>query len=67
MLFVTEDRLVKGPYQPICKDCAMYFSTTVPSLFSFASLFDTGETTCSKNRRLQALASSGKAGGFGLL
>ena len=22
-------RLVKGPYKPICRDCAIYFSTTV--------------------------------------
>ena len=27
---IPKGRLVKGPYKPICKDCAIYFSITVP-------------------------------------
>ena len=26
---IPKGRLVKGPHKPICRDCAMYFSTTV--------------------------------------
>ena len=26
---IPKGRLVKGPYKPICRDCAIYFSTTV--------------------------------------
>ena len=29
MAQIPKGRLVKGPYKPICRDCAMYFSTTV--------------------------------------
>ena len=28
-------RLVKGQYKPICRDCAMYFSTTVNGFIDF--------------------------------
>ena len=27
---IPKGRLVKGPYKSICRDCAIYFSTTVP-------------------------------------
>ena len=30
MAQIRKGRLVKGPYKPICRDCAIYFSTTVP-------------------------------------
>ena len=30
MAQIPTGRLVKGQYKPICKDCAMYFSPTVP-------------------------------------
>ena len=26
---IPKGRLVKGPHKPICRDCAMYFSTHV--------------------------------------
>ena len=26
---IPKGRLVKGPYEPICRDCAIYFSITV--------------------------------------
>ena len=29
MAQIPKGRLVKGPYKPICRDCAIYFSTTV--------------------------------------
>ena len=29
MAQIPKGRLVKGPYKPICTDCAIYFSTTV--------------------------------------
>ena len=29
MAQIPNGRLVKGPYKPICRNCAMYFSTTV--------------------------------------
>ena len=29
MARVPKGRLVKGPYKPICRDCAIYFSITV--------------------------------------
>ena len=29
MAQIPKGRLVKGPHKPICRDCAMYFSTTV--------------------------------------
>ena len=29
MAQIPKGRLVEGPYKPICRDCAMYFSTTV--------------------------------------
>ena len=31
MAQIPKGSLVKGPYKPICRDCAIYFSTTVPS------------------------------------
>ncbi len=30
MAQIPKGRLVKGPYKPICRDCAIYFSITVP-------------------------------------
>ena len=29
MAQIPKNRLVKGPYKPISRDCAIYFSTTV--------------------------------------
>ena len=29
MAQIPKGRLVKGPHKPICRDCAMYFSTAV--------------------------------------
>ena len=29
MAQIPKGRLVKGPYKPICRDCAIYFSITV--------------------------------------
>ena len=29
MAQIPKGRLVKGPYKPLCRDCAMYFSTAV--------------------------------------
>ena len=29
MAQIPKGRFVKGPYKPICRDCAIYFSTTV--------------------------------------
>ena len=29
MAQIPKGRLVKGPHKPICRDCAIYFSTTV--------------------------------------
>ena len=29
MTQIPKGGLVKGPYKPICRDCAIYFSTTV--------------------------------------
>jgi len=29
MAQIPKGGLVKGPYKPICRDCAIYFSTTV--------------------------------------
>ena len=29
MAQIPKGRLVQGPYQPICRDCAMYFSIAV--------------------------------------
>ena len=31
MAQIPKGRLVKGPYQPICRECAIYFSIMVPS------------------------------------
>ena len=33
MAQIPKGRLVKGPYKPICRDCAIYFSTTVNGWF----------------------------------
>jgi len=33
MAQIPKGRLVEGPYQPICRDSAMYFSITVPILW----------------------------------
>ena len=30
MAQIPKGSLVKGPHKPICRDCAIYFSTTVP-------------------------------------
>ena len=35
MAQMPKSRLVKGPYKPICRDCAIYFSTTVATSFIF--------------------------------
>ena len=35
MAQIPKGRLVKGPYEPICGDCAIYFSITVSFLFVF--------------------------------
>ena len=32
MAQIPKGGLVKGPYKPICRDCAIYFSTTVSCL-----------------------------------
>ena len=32
MAQIPRGRLVKGPYKPICRDCAIYFSITVTRL-----------------------------------
>ena len=29
MAQIPKGRLVKGPYKPICRDCAIYFAITV--------------------------------------
>ena len=31
MAQIAKRRLVKGPYKPICRDCAIYFLVTVTS------------------------------------
>ena len=31
MAQIPKGRLVKGPYKPICRGCAIYFSVTVPN------------------------------------
>ncbi len=33
MAQIPKGRLVEGPYKPICRDCAIYFSITVPEMF----------------------------------
>ena len=32
MAQILKGKLVKGPYEPICRDCAIYFSITVIEL-----------------------------------
>ena len=32
MAQIPKGRLIKGPYKPICRDCAIYFSITVMAL-----------------------------------
>ena len=32
---IPKGRLVKGPYKPICRDCAIYFSITVTVGFTY--------------------------------
>ena len=39
MAQIPKGRLVKDPYKPICRDCAMYFSTTVHRKLAIFSLF----------------------------
>ena len=42
MARIPKGGLVKGPYKPICRDCAIYFSTTVHVIFDCQHLpFDT--------------------------
>ena len=33
MAQIPKGRLEKGPYKPICRDCAIYFSITVSQIF----------------------------------
>ena len=35
MAQIPKGRLVKGPYKPICRDCAIYFSNTVQLVLFF--------------------------------
>ena len=38
MAQTPKGRLVKGPYEPICRDCAIYFSSTVQGFVFFCRL-----------------------------
>ena len=35
MAQTPKGRLVKGPYEPVCRDCAIYFSSTVQGFVFF--------------------------------
>ena len=46
MAQIPKGTLVKGPYKPICRDCAIYFSITVRRLF-FVAQFVAGGSMAS--------------------
>ena len=47
MAQISKGRSVKGPYKPICPDCAMYFSTTAYEWFSVFHFFPAKKFTIS--------------------
>ena len=52
MAQIPKGRLGKGPYKPICRDCAIYFSTTV-SVQPFGALGGFLEAATSKLQWLE--------------
>ena len=53
MAQIPKGRLVKGPYKPICRDCAMYFSITVDMWGSSRFQRHCPNVNCSKSQLIQ--------------